>query len=380
MEKTMEVRAVKQGFYTNFYGKILPYIKIVPVTFNDRHIDRIYLNSWGEADDMKLLVGTPLQLTTTDSKHIEIRAIGQRNVGYSYPRPYSCPVCGGKELNMPYGVANNRYTDIYCKDPDCVHNRIVALYKFIKYALQVPKLTYSDVYTLCENKNLRYPKDIFKFAPEELENLSYTRTEACEIIDYIEEFKFGIKSIRATHLLYSLLPAKVNKDLIYSANELYTSDTIDIIELPKEETNGKVSPVVKLIKEYNKFLGTFFGKKFLELGNLKVEKVTTPLTIGPYDVFTTARHSAEYLRVVTTINGNIEYPESEVTSDTEIIIRKPDNHYAVVSSKEKNLPRLVGHKYKRVYDIQDFVTKFNIPVSKDIIDDIEENPIRSDEK
>ena len=380
MEKTMEVRAVKQGFYTNFYGKILPYIKIDPVTFNDRHIDRIYLNSWGEADDTKLLAGTPLLITTTDSKHIEIRAIGQRNVGYSYPRPYSCPVCGGKELNMPYGVANNRYTDIYCKDPDCVHNRIVALYKFIKYALQVPKLTYSDVYTLCENKNLRYPKDIFKFAPEELENLSYTKTEACEIIDYIEEFKFGIKSIRATHLLYSLLPAKVNKDLIYSANKLYTSDTIDIIELPKEETNGKVSPVVKLIKEYNKFLGTFFGKKFLELYNIRVEKVTTPLAIRDCDIFTTAQYSKECLRTIIAINSNIEHSEDISDLDAEIVIKKPEDRYAVVSSKEKNLPRLVGHKYKRVYDIQDFVTKFNIPAPKDVIEDIEENPFTLDKK
>ena len=374
MEKTMTVRAAKQGFYTNFYGKILPYIKIDPVTFNDRYIDRIYLNSWGEADDIKLLVGTPLLITATDSKRIEIRAMGQRNVGYFHPRPYTCPVCGGNDLNMPYGVANNGYSDIYCTNPECTHNRIVVLYKFIKYALQVPKLTYLDVYTLYESKNLKYPKDIFKLAPEALENLSYTRTEACEVLDHLEE----IKAVRATHLLYSLLPANVNADLIYSANELYTSDTIDTIKLPKEETNGRLSLVVKLIKEYNKFLGTAFGKKFLELGNIKVEKITTPLTIGPYDVFTTARHSAEYLRVVTTINGNVEYPESEVTTDTEIVIRKPDNHYAVVSSKEKNLPRLVGHKYKRVYDIQDFVAKFNIPVSKDVIEDIEENPITSD--
>lgn len=376
MEKTMTVRAAKQGFYTNFYGKILPYIKIDPVTFNDRYIDRIYLNSWGEADDIKLLVGTPLLITATDSKRIEIRAMGQRNVGYFHPRPYTCPVCGGNDLNMPYGAANNGYSDIYCTSPECTHNRIVVLYKFIKYALQVPKLTYLDVYTLYESKNLKYPKDIFKLAPEALENLSYTRTEACEVLDYLEE----IKAIRATHLLYSLLPANVNADLIYNTNELYTSDTIDTIKLPKEEANGKSSLVVKLVKEYNKFLGTTFGKKFLELANIKVEKVTTPLTIGPYDVFTTARYSVEYLRAITTINGNVEYPGSEVTSDTEIVIRKPDNHYAVVSSKEKNLPRLVGHKYKRVYDIQDFVTKFNIPVSKDIIDDIEENPITSDEK
>lgn len=376
MEKTMTVRAAKQGFYTNFYGKILPYIKIDPVTFNDRYIDRIYLNSWGEADDMKLLVGTPLQITATDSKRIEIRAMGQRNVGYFHPRPYTCPVCGGNELNMPYGVANNGYTDVYCRSSDCVHNRIVALYKFIKYALQVPKLTYLDVYTLCENKSLRYPKDIFKFSSEALENLSYTRAEVYEILNHLEE----IKTIRATHLLYSLLPANVNEKLIYHANELYTSETIDVVKLPKEETNGKISPVIKLIKEYNKFLSTSFGKKFLELSNIKVEKITTPLVIGGCDIFTTARQSADCLSTIVAINSKIDYSEPISNFDFEVFTKRPDDCYAVVSSKEKNLPRLVENKYKRVYDVQDFVTKFNVPVAKDVIEDIEENPITLDKK
>jgi hypothetical protein len=336
-----------EGYYINKNREILPYLKFSPVLFNNRQLDKLYINSWPEADSLRLSPTARLMLTSVNNNEISVKSTGSFDMSYSYPRPRVCPVCGQRELNIPFNNGSY-FSEVFCKNKHCGHNEILILWKFVRFALQIPYLTYIDIYNLYVDKRMSTATSILETIPERYQNLGYSNAEAEEIYKYLN----NLKTIKATSLIYSLLPDKVNKRLIYKLNTLYTSETIGPIVTAGVELDSKIT---KAINAYNKFFTTPLGKQFMKL-NLIVEKNQNPIENAEFSMLSPELDTHEYLRAVIDINTNYE-----------TMTEKP-KQYVITSNKDVN-------NIKNKLFPEDFVTKFNIPLPKDIIAAIDDNPI-----
>ena len=175
----------EDGFYLNKFREVLPYISIAPVEIDNRIISRIFLSSWTEADSLRISPGSSLMLKQVSKNNIELIGTGSLDARYTYPRPKVCPVCGERYLNMPLNGGYG-YDTIVCDNEYCKHNEILLLWKFVRFALQIPYLTYPDVYTLYINNRMGTAESILETLPDRYQNLGYTKEEAEEICAYIK--------------------------------------------------------------------------------------------------------------------------------------------------------------------------------------------------
>lgn len=350
----------EDGFYLNKFREVLPYISIVPVEIDNRIISRIFLNNWDEADALRISPGSSLMLKQVSKNNIELIGTGSPAARYTYPRPKVCPVCGERYLNMPLNGGYG-YDTIVCDNEYCNHREILILWKFVRFALQIPYLTYLDVYTLYVNNRMGTAESILETLPDRYQNLGYTKEEAEEICAYIK----NCKSVKATSLIYSVVPDRITPYFIYKLNTLYTSKTIGEIEIPLTDiTSGKVdNTTVEAINDYNMFFITPLGKEFMKL-NLTVEKNENPIRNAIFGVTSPEFEASDYIYTIATINT--DYSNfSERTESSKL--------YVIVSDKNKN-------KIENRLTPEEFVKKFNIPLPKDVIDAIENAPTVLDEK
>ena len=341
-----------EGYYINKNREILPYLKFSPVLFNNRQIDKIYLNSWPEADSLRLSPTARLMITPINNNEISVISTGSFDMSYSYPRPRVCPVCGERELNIPFNNGSY-FNEVFCKNKHCGHNEILILWKFVRFALQIPYLTYLDIYNLYVDKRMSTAKSILETLPERYQNLGYSKAEAEEIYNYIN----NLKTISATKLIYSLLPSKIEPQLVYKLNTLYTNKTIGPIVITSGEVDSKIA---KAVNAYNRFFSTSLGKEFAKL-NLSVEKNQNPIKNATFGVISPEAKAHDYIKAVIAINTDYE-----TISDSSKL-------YVITSSKDVN-------DIKNKLSPSEFVAKFNISLPKDIIDAIENNPIVLDKK
>lgn len=348
MRKYVVTAKVKDiGFYINEYKEVLPYIDIFPEILNNRLIQTIYLRSWGEADSLRVLPGTFLIITLTDTNELFIESTTTRNIAYKYPRPKICPLCKEESLNIPFRGWFG-YDHVHCTNKDCIHNSIITFWKIIKYTFQIPYLSYYDIYKLYIENSMRTLKDVFFLSTDKYQNLGYTLEEALEICDFID----GIKKVNIANFIYSVLPGTIEKQIVYKLAKLYNEKTFRTITVEK---NSLTSDIKQAIRAFNEFFTTPLGKEFKKL-KLDLVYPNDENKNIKFKICTPDLRAWEYLD--TLISFSIDFTN---TTDEAI-------EYDIVSSKD-TLDR------KNRITIQDFVTKYNISLPKDIIDAIENNPI-----
>ena len=348
MRKYVITAKVKDiGFYINEYKEVLPYINIFPEFLNNKLIQTIYLRSWGEADALRLIPSALLIISLTDTNELFIDSTATRDISYKYPRPKICPLCREYSLNVPFRGWFG-YDHVQCTNKDCIHNNIITFWKIIKYTFQIPYLSYYDIYKLYTENSMRTLKGVFFLNTDKYQNLGYTLEEALEICDFID----GIKKVNIANFIYSVLPRTIDKQIVYNLAKLYNEKTFGAISVEK---NNLTSDMKQAIRIFNEFFTTPLGKEFKKLKlelvypNKKNENIK-------FKIHTPDLRAWEYLD--TLISFSMDFTN---TTDEAIV-------YDIVSSRDP-LDR------KNRLTIQDFVTKFNIPLPKDIISAIEDNPI-----
>ena len=340
----------EDGFYLNKSREVLPYISIAPVEIDNRIISRIFLSSWAEADALRISPGSSFMLKQVSKNNIQLVGTGSSDVSYAYPRPKVCPVCGERYLDTPVedGYAHNT---IICSNEYCKHDEILILWKFVRFVLRIPYLTYLDVYTLYINNRMGTAESILETLPHRYEDLGYTKEEAEEICTYIK----NCKSIKATNLIYSILPNKIDLYLIYKLNTLYTSKSVGPLDVTNNITNVELdNELIEAIDAYNRFFSTPLGKEFMKL-NLTVEKNENPIRNTSFGVVSSEIEPHYYIHIVTIINRDC----STLTDSPKL--------YVITSDKNKN-------KIENRLTPEEFTAKFNLPLPKDVIDAIENDP------
>lgn len=339
----------EDGFYLSKRGEVLPYIGIVPVKIDNRVISRIFLSSWKDADALRISPSSSFILKQVSKNNIELIGTGSFDASYTYPRPRVCPVCGERYLDTPVKDVEDNYErdTIICTNEYCKHDEILLLWKFVRFALQIPYLTYLDIYTLYINNRMGTAESILETLPYRYEGLGYTKEEAEEICEYIENHKH----VKATNLIYSIVQNKVDLWLIYELNTLYTSKSIGPIDITDA---GLDNELIEAIDVYNRFFSTPLGKEFMRL-NLTVEKNQNPIRNTAFGVDSLVFEPHHYINIIVTINSDC----SALTKSYKL--------YIIASNKNKT-------KIENRLTPEEFTTKFNLPLPKDVIDAIENGP------
>ena len=216
-----KIIAKKVMYYANHNGEILPYI-LIDVEEGSMDRNRIFFHNWVDPDRLGLREGMVIDVTKRPSSYY-LTPNGDKHSVRVF-KPIVCPVCLQSKVitNMRSITYDDEPIYVLCNNKKCKSRNIFMLFTFVRYVLQIPYITYGDVYILYMEEGIKKFSDIFKIDKEMLSRLGcpdktindiielLTRKEIIADIEpvvysMINSPKYQSKYIRSIHTFCSMI-------------------------------------------------------------------------------------------------------------------------------------------------------------------------------
>lgn len=179
-----KIIAKKVMYYANHNGEILPYI-LIDVEEGSMDRSRIFFHNWVDPDRLGLREGMVIDVTKRPSSYY-LTPNGDKHSVRVF-KPIVCPVCLQSKIitNMRSTTYDDEPIYVLCDNKRCKSRTIFMLFTFVRFVLQIPYLTYGDMYILYMEENIKKFSDIFKIDKEMLSRLGCPDKTINDIIELL---------------------------------------------------------------------------------------------------------------------------------------------------------------------------------------------------